>query len=106
LVSATNDPRTLRVSFFCRESDTSKSEVICNAHCTEMGKIEVEYLYHEQQIRTMSGGTWAHPQEIKMAPTAGLMAEIELGVMYELWTAFRGPIKLGSNVPEREREGG
>ena len=104
MVSATNDPKTVRVSFFCQESDTSKSEVICNARCTEMGKIDVEYLYHEQQVRTIAGGPWDRPQEMKMAPSPALMAEIELGVMYALWSAFRGTIRLGSNVSERELE--
>lgn len=104
MVSATTDPRTLRVSFFCRESDTSQSEVVCNVHCTEVGKIDVEYLYHEQQVRPIASGAWDRPQEVKMAPSTALMAEIELGVMYELWTAFRGTIRLGSDVPERERE--
>lgn len=103
LVSATTDPRTLRVSFFCRESDTAQSEVVCNVYCTEIGKLDIEYLYHEQQVRPIASGAWDRPQEIKMAPSTALRAEIELGVMYELWNTLLGTIKLGSDVPERER---
>ena len=102
MVSATTDPRTLRVSFFCRESDTSKSEVVCNVRCTEMGKIDIEYLYHEQQIRTIAGGPWDRPQEVKMGPMASLAVEIEMGVMHELWSALRGSVRLGTNVRDSE----
>lgn len=93
LVTATQDPLVLRVSFPCRETPLSRSDIICNVRAVDDG-IEVEYLYHDQQVRTMAGGTWGAPQEAQMKLGSALISEIETGVMYELWEAFKRRVRV------------
>ena len=93
MVTATQDPYTLRVSFFTQESDTARADIVCNVRAVEDG-IDVEYLYHERQTRPMSGSTWQPPYETQLELTPGLISEIESGVMYELWKAFRRKIRV------------
>lgn len=93
LVTATEDPYTLRVSFFLQESPLTRSEIVCNAYATDDG-IDVEYLYHDQQMRTIAGSTWNAPQESQMRLTPILIAQIEAGVMAELWNAFRRKVRV------------
>lgn len=93
MVTATEDPYTLRVSFFLQESPLTRSEIVCNAYATDDG-IDVEYLYHDQQMRTIAGSTWNAPQESQMRLTPILIAQIEAGVMAELWNAFRRKVRV------------
>lgn len=93
MVTATQDPYTLRVSFHCRESELARAEIVCQVRAVEDG-IDVDYLYHERQTRPLAGGTWGPPYEIQLELTPGLIGEIEAGVMYELWRTFRRKIRV------------
>ena len=93
MVTATQDPYTLRVSFFCHETPLSRSDIVCNVRAAEDG-LEIEYLYHDQQMRAISGSAWQPPQEAQMKLTPILMAEIEIGVMRELWATFKRRIRI------------
>lgn len=93
MVTATADPSVLRVSFFLQETALSRSEVVCDVRAVEDG-IDVEYLYHDQQMRTIAGSMWSAPQESQMKLTPILIAQIESGVMMELWNTFRRKVRV------------
>lgn len=93
MVTATQDPLVFRVSFFCHETPLSRSDIICNVRAVEDG-IEVEYLYHDQQMRAIAGSTWRAPEEVQMKLTPILISEIEVGVMRELWMTFCRRVRI------------
>ena len=78
----------------------SRSEIVCNVRAVEDG-IDVEYLYHDQQMRTIAGSTWSAPQESQMQLTSILISQIESGVMMELWNAFRRKVRVMEMGQER-----
>lgn len=93
MVTATQDPYTLRVSFFLQESPLTRSEIVCDVKAVEDG-IDIEYLYHDQQQRAIAGSNWSAPQEAQMQLTPILIAQIEAGVMSELWNTFRHKVRV------------
>lgn len=91
MVTATDKPDVLRVSFFEEETDKNRYEVVCLVEATNHGELKITYQHHAMQSRPTGSGSW-EPEQIlrhgKMTPA--LSAAIRSHVMYELFSTFIG----------------
>jgi len=89
MVTATDNPDVLRVSFFEEYSDTRKTEIVCLIEATDDGMLKIKYEHHVFQDRVTGKGTWDQPRVLKMhVLDGGVVASIRANIMYQLFHAF------------------
>lgn len=85
-VSACTTPDVLRVSFIVHRDSQLQYEVVCFVQVVD-GIVEINYSHHINRNRPVEKGPW-HETVNKRDLSPALIAEIEIGVMYELWSQF------------------
>ncbi len=97
MVSATDSPSTLRVSFTYDEGLTSQFEVVCLVRPCFEG-IDILYSHHLQRFRSVPRGPWQDERSIVMQLTPSLVGLIQQGIMLELFGRFGSRVRAMDDV--------
>jgi len=91
MVTATDNPRMLRVSFSEEETEKNRSEIVCMVEATLLGDLKIVYQHHASQSRPTGKGEW-DPRFVVRHNSLSLALEsnIRTHVMYELFSTFAG----------------
>jgi hypothetical protein len=89
MVSATDQPHVLRVSFFEEDTPESRAMVVCNVTAIPGGQLEITYLHHTNQARPTAKGNWESRNTFQLHTiTPAFEAAVRTHVMYELFSTF------------------
>ena len=89
MVSATDRPNVLRVTFYEEDTPQSRTMIVCLVEATDMGKMKITYQHHVQQSRPTGKGNWENKSTFRMHTLApALAAAFRTNVMYELFSTF------------------
>lgn len=84
MVSATSNPRLLRVQYDRLVNDVSKNSIVCYLWAAETG-VKIYYAGHLMYSRPIPKGPWEGPKFMKQTLGHTLQAEIFTSVFKELW---------------------
>jgi hypothetical protein len=105
MVSATESPATLRVSFTYDTGLTSQFEVVCFVRPCFEG-LDILYSHHLQRFRSVPRGPWQDEASMVMQLTPNLIGLIQQGVMLELFSKFGSRVRNVDEVaPDTSRSG-
>jgi hypothetical protein len=103
MVSATESPTTLRVSFTYDTGLTSQFEVVCFVRPCFEG-LDILYSHHLQRFRSVPRGPWQDEASMVMQLTPNLIGLIQQGVMLELFSRFGSRVRaMDDAAPETKR---
>ena len=91
MVTATERPDVLRVSFFTESIETAQTEIVCLVEATDRGEMQIHYDHHVSRLRPTGKGDW-EPESVVQHHVLSLALEavIRTHVMYELFSSFCG----------------
>jgi hypothetical protein len=89
MVTATDRPDVLRVSFYEENTENHRTEVVCLVTANDHGNLEIVYQHHTNQARPTGKGNWEQKTELRHhALSLALESSIRVHVMYELFSTF------------------
>lgn len=91
MVTTTDRPDVLRVSFYDWETERQKTEIVCLVEATEHGELKIVYQHHTEQSRPTGKGGWEPRSEFRhQTLSAALESSIRTHVRDELFSTFAG----------------
>lgn len=91
MVTATDRPDVMRVSFLDWETTKQRTEVVCLVEADPHGQLKIIYQHHTEQSRPTGKGGWEPKSEIRhQSLSPALESSIRTHVMYELFSTFIG----------------
>ena len=96
MVTASDQPNVLRVSFHEQETAKHRSEIVCLVEATDHGTLKITYQHHSIQARPTGSGNWDTAQIFRHQKiTSALSAVIRSNIMHELFSTFVGESSIG-----------
>lgn len=93
MVSATEVPNILRVTFTIDIGDQRQSEVVCFCRPDEL-RLIIYYSHHIWRHRPTPTSEWENESAMRAPFTPQLESEIRIRVPYELWSALIKTVKV------------
>lgn len=93
MISATDTPNILRVSFPVEVSDSRQMEVVCFVRAESSG-IGIYYSHHQWRRRATPGGVWEDENSMRLSMTPQLETQILASVPNEIWSAFARTVRV------------
>jgi hypothetical protein len=91
MVSSTDRPDILRVSFVDWETPKQRTEIVCTVEADSYGELKIVYHHHTEQSRPTAKGSWEPASTIRhQSLTPAMESSIRTHVMYQLFSVFAG----------------
>lgn len=89
MITSTDRPNVIRVSFVSESTNTFESEIVCEVEVTDALGLKVWYLHHVIRNRPVGSGAWEPDQLLRHhVVSPALRALIRTSVMNEVASTF------------------
>ena len=95
MISCTHRPDLLRVSFTAPvgPKDFHEAEIVCYLRVVDSG-LEINYVHHVMRTKSGAIGKYDNENIGRLPLDSILVAAIQVGVMYEVWSAISRSVRV------------